>query len=286
MSSAKTGLFGAGNGAGNASVRLLNPISADLDEMRPSILPNLVDAAQRNADRGYPDLALCEVGPQYAGAAPEQQAMVAAGLRAGDAAPRHWSRPQKKVDAFMAKADAVAAIAAADGPVANLQVTADAPAWYHPGRSGVLRLGTKAVAFFGELHPAVLKAMKADGPMVGFEVFLEALPPPKAKQGRARPAVDAPSFQPVNRDFAFVVKDDVAAEKLLRAARTAEKELVADVQVFDVYAGKGVPDGHKSLALAVTLQPRQRTLTDAEIEAVGQKIVAAVAKATGATLRS
>lgn len=281
MEGSKAELFG---GAGDA-LRLVNPISADLDVMRPSILGNLIQAAGRNADRGYPDLGLFELGPAFRNPSPNGQDTVAAGLRAGAAVPRNWAAKARVVDVFDAKADALAALEAAGAPVANLQVTTDAPDWYHPGRSGVLRLGPTVLARFGEVHPAVLGAFGAKGPLAAFEVMLDAVPMPKRKGGTARPLVQLSPFQPLERDFAFIVDEAVEADRLVRAARGADKALIADVTVFDVYRGQGVEPGRKSVALSVTLQPRDRTLTEEEIEAVGAKVVAAVAKAAGGTLR-
>jgi len=269
------------------ALRLANPISSELDVMRPSVLATLVEAAGRNSDRGFPDIALFEIGPQYRTAEPDGQDTVAAGLRAGRPnAARHWAESERPLDAFDAKADAVAVLAALEAPVARLQTTADAPGWYHPGRSGVLRLGPKtALARFGELHPRVLDIFGLRAPVVAFEVFLDALPKPKEKDGKAKPALELPPFQPVTRDFAFVVDRDVPAEAVLRAARSAEKQLLEAVDLFDVYAGEKMPEGKKSLAIAVTLQPRDRTLTEKEIDAVGARIVAKVKKDTGAELR-
>lgn len=272
-------------GGGDPSLRLANPISADLDAMRPSILPNLIDAARRNSDRGLGDGGLFEVGPHYETTAPEGQRMVAAGLRWGSHGPRHWAARPRPVDAFDAKADAIAALEAAGAPVANLQVAADAPAWYHPGRSGSLRLGPKVLARFGELHPATLAAFDLDGPAAAFEAFLDAVPQPKARAGKARPPLKLSPFQPVVRDFAFILDAGVSADAVIKAVRNADKALIADVGVFDLYTGPGVPEGCKSLAVAVTLQPVQATLTEAEIEAVSQRIVAAVESATGGSLR-
>jgi len=280
VSSQQAALFGGAP----ESLRLVNPISADLDVMRPSVLPGLVAAAARNADRTLADAALFEVGPQYADDTPAGQALVAAGLRAGAAAPRHWAVPARGVDAFDAKGDALAVLAACGAPVDKLQVTADAPGWYHPGRSGSLRLGPKVLAHFGELHPRVLKALELRGPAAACEVFMAEIPLPKAA-AKLRPAVEISPFQPVTRDFAFVVDAEVPAEKLLRAAKGADKTLIAGVDLFDVYAGKGIDPGKKSLAIAVTLQPRDHTLTEAEIEAAAEKIVAQVGKATGGVLR-
>ena len=272
-------------GGGQADLRLLNSIAAELDTMRPSILPNLLDAATRNEARGLSNPALFEVGPQYRDATPQGQRTVAAGLRHHAAVPRHWQGPPRTVDGFDAKADAMAVLAAIGAPVENMSAQAGAPDWYHPGRSGVIRLGDRVMAQFGELHPEIVAAADLKGPVAAFEVFLDAPPPPKAKATKARPRLVLSAFQPLERDFAFIVEAGVEAEKLVRAARAADKALVVGARVFDVYAGKGVPEGSKSVALSVTLQPVERTLTDAEIEAVCAKIVAQVGKATGATLR-
>jgi phenylalanyl-tRNA synthetase beta chain len=270
-------------GGGQPSLRLVNPISADLDQMRPSVLPNLLDAARRNADRGFPDVALFELGPLYRDDTPEGQANVAGGLRAGRLGPRDWRVKPGEPDLFVAKDDAVAALAAAGAPADNLQVSGEPPAWFHPGRAGVLRLGPAVLGHFGELHPEVLDAFDVKGPVAAFEVFLDAVALPRGS--RTRPLLRLSVFQPIERDFAFTVDRDVAAETLLRAARGVDRKLVTDIRLFDVYEGKGLPDGKKSLAVAVTLQPQDATLTDAEIEAFSQRLVAAVEKATGGTLR-
>jgi phenylalanyl-tRNA synthetase, beta subunit, non-spirochete bacterial len=272
-------------GGGAEALTLVNPISTDLAVMRPSLLPNLIQAAGRNADRGFRDVALFEVGPQYAGDRPEDQALVASGIRAGRLAPRHWADGVRPVDAYDAKADALALLAALGAPVDRLGLTTDAPAWYHPGRSGVFRLGPKQMlAAFGEVHPRVLQALGVKGPVVAFEVFLNAVPLPKDK-GTAKPALVLSAFQPLERDFAFVVDQDVTAEAVIRAAKGADKALITEVRVFDVFVGEALGEGKKSLAITAVLQPVERTLTDAEIEAVAGKIVAAVVKATGGTLR-
>jgi phenylalanyl-tRNA synthetase beta chain len=273
-------------GGTKPELTLANPISAELDVMRPSILPNLLMAAARNAARGIADLGLFEVGPQYADATIEGQALAAAGIRCGMTGPRHWREKPRAVDAFDAKGDAQGLLAALGAPVENLQVTADAPAWYHPGQSGQFRLGPSVLARFGAIHPRVLKALDLDGPAMGFEVLLDAIPQPKVKAGPQRPPLKASAFQPVERDFAFLVAADQPAEKLIRAARGADKALIQNVSLFDLYEGERIEAGKKSVAISVTLQSADRTLTDAEIESASQKIVAAVAKATGAVLRS
>jgi phenylalanyl-tRNA synthetase beta chain len=281
-SSAAASLFGGVK----PELALANPISADLDVMRPSILPNLAMAMARNASRGLGDLGLFEVGPHYADASPEGQALVAAGLRTGQTGPRHWRDKPRSVDAFDAKADAMALLTALGAPVENFQVTADAPAWYHPGQSGQLRLGPTVLARFGTLHPRVAQALDLEGPAVAFEVMLDAIPQPKARSGPQRAPLKASAYQPVERDFAFLMASDVPADKLIRAARSADKTLIQNVGLFDLYEGDRIEAGKKSVAISVTLQPVDRTLTDAEIEQVSQKIVAAVMKATGAVLRS
>ncbi|MDE1901355.1 MAG: phenylalanine--tRNA ligase subunit beta [Alphaproteobacteria bacterium] len=265
------------------ALRLVNPISSDLDVMRPSILGNLIQAAKRNADRGFAEAALFEIGPVFRDQTPEGQSMIATALRAG-ATPRHWAQPVRAVDAYDAKADALAALAAAGAPVASLQITADAPAWYHPGRSGSLRLGPTVLAFFGEIHPSVLAACDAAGPMAGCEIFMANIPAARAT-GTAKPLLKLDALQPVSRDFAFVVGRDITAAKLIKAVRDADKNLIRDVSVFDVYQGDKVEAGKKSIAVSVTLQPADKSLTDAEIDAIAAKIAASVAKVTGATLR-
>ncbi|WP_428687487.1 phenylalanine--tRNA ligase subunit beta [Roseibium sp.] len=277
-------------GGGSAALSLANPISSEMTDMRPSLLPGLLAAAQRNADRGFGDIALFEIGQIFENDTPEGQKMAAAGVRRGTAklqgSGRHWSGASGNVDVFDAKADAEAALAEIGAPVEKLMVTADAPATFHPGRSGCLKLGPKnTLAVFGEIHPRTLQKLDIEGPLVAFEVYLDALPQPKGKSSRSKGALNASGLMPVQRDFAFLVGKDVSAETLLKAARGADKALVTDVTLFDIYEGKGVPEDQKSVAIDVTLQPRQKTLTDEEIDAVAKKIIANVEKSTGGTLR-
>jgi phenylalanyl-tRNA synthetase beta chain len=269
-------------GAAPDALRLSNPIAADLDQLRPTPLATLALAAKRNAARGYPDVALFEIGPAFATDAPDGQKLVASGLRAGST-PRSWLVPQRPVDAMDAKADLWTLLAAVGVPLDALQVTTDAPSFLHPGRSGIVRQGPRTVmGYFGELHPRLLAALDLPGPIVAFELNLDAVADPKR---RKKAAPDLPAFQPVRRDFAFLVDTTVPADNVLRAAKGAERTLITAVSLFDVYEGNKMADGKKSLGVEVTFQPRERTLTDAEIEAASQKVVAAVAKATGATLR-
>ena len=272
-------------GGGSTDLVLINPISADLDVMRPSILPNLVAAARRNANMGTADIALFETGPQYRDAEPTGQQNFATGLRVGQAISRNWTGSARPVDVFDAKADVLATLAALGAPAGNLVVSNDAAPWYHPGRSGSLRLGASVLAWFGELHPRVRNAMDLKAAAVAFEIDLDAVPAPRSRSP-ARKLLRLSPFQPVNRDFAFVVDRDVPAASVLRTAQAADRKLIANVRLFDEYVGAGVPDGKKSLAIAVTLQPVEATFTEADLEAVSGKIVAQVAKHNGGVLRT
>jgi len=271
-------------GGGDEARQLSNPIAADLDALRPTPLPALLAAAGRNAARGFSNLSLFEIGPGFESGMPEAQVTVAAGLRTGHAA-RDWSKSTHDADAFDVKADMLAALEAVTGVPMSAPVTRGAPGWYHPGRSGVIALGKTVIARFGELHPRVLAAFDLKLPAAAFEIFLDAIPDPKQK-GKARPLFTPSPYQAIERDFAFVVQRGVAAGDIVKAIRNAERSLIESVTIFDVYEGKGVPEGHKSVAVSVRLQPRDKTLTDAEIEAVATAIVAGVAKATGGSLRS
>ena len=287
----------------DSELNLANPISSDLDVMRPNLLANLMGACGRNIDRGETQIGLFEVGAVYEGVAPDAQRVVAAGLRHGRMAARHWAGKGRDADVFDAKADALAVLEALGVPLAAAQTTADAPDWYHPGRSGTLRLGPKTVlACFGDIHPRVLHDLDMVGPLTAFEVFLDALPLAKGRKGYTRARLDASDLPAVDRDFAFLVDENVLAGDLARAAASADKDLIADVSIFDVYTrqhdereeeekgkielGGQLPLGKKSLAISVRLQPTEQTLTEAEIEAVSGKVVAAVEKATGGRLRS
>lgn len=266
-------------GATPDALRLSNPIASDLDQMRPTPLATLALAAKRNAARGYADVSLFEIGPAFAVDAPDGQRLVAAGLRAGSTS-RSWIAPQRAVDVMDAKADLWALAGAVGVPLEALQVTTDVPSFLHPGRAGIVRQGPKnPIGLFGEVHPRLVKALDLPGPMVVFELDLDAVADPKR---RKKGAPDLPAFQPVRRDFAFVVDPEVTADSVLRAAKGAERHLITGVLLFDVYP---MEDGRNSLGIEVTFQPREKTLTDAELEAASQKVIAAVAKATGATLR-
>jgi phenylalanyl-tRNA synthetase beta chain len=277
-------------GGGQPELALANPIAADLSDMRPSLIPGLVAAVQKNADRGFPDTALFEVGQIFRGDQPADQLTAAAGIRRALAKPsgigRHWLKRDGEVDAFDAKADALAVLTAAGAPSSALQVVPGGSAWLHPGRSGTIQIGPQNIlGHFGELHPAALEALDARGPLVGFEVILERIPEPKARATRTKAVLEHSPFQPVERDFAFVVEANVKAADLVRAAASADRKLITSVTVFDVYEGNGIAAGKKSIAIAVTIQPREKTMTDAEIEALAAKIVGEVNKRTGGVLR-
>jgi phenylalanyl-tRNA synthetase beta chain len=276
-------------GGGKSELTLANPIAADLSDMRPSLLPGLIAAVQANADRGLSDVALFEVGQVFRGDRPEDQLVAAAGVRHGFATSagigRHWSG-SKTADAFDAKADALAVLAEAGAPMQALQIVPGGPTWLHPGRSGTIQIGPQNVlGYFGELHPRTLQVLRADGPLMGFEVILDRIPQGKQRPTRAKPSLELSAFQPVSRDFAFIVDRGTKAGDIVRATQGVDKKLITDVSVFDVYEGKGIEEGKKSIAIAVTMQPREKTMTDEEIEAVAAKIVAEVARKTGGMLR-
>ncbi len=277
-------------GGGQSALALANPIASDLSDMRPSLLPGLVAAAQANSDRGFPDVALFEVGQVFKGDRPEDQLIAASGVRHGFASSsgvgRHWSG-SATADALDAKADAFAVLAAAGAPMQALQVVPGGAGWLHPGRSGTIQIGPQNVlGYFGELHPRVLEVLRADGPMMAFEVILDRIPDAKQKPTRAKPVLELSPFQPVSRDFAFIVDRGVKSGDIVRAAQGADKKLISDVTVFDVYEGKGIDEAKKSVAIAVTIQPREKTMTDQEIETVAKKIVEEVTKKTGGVLRA
>jgi len=276
-------------GGGSDLLELDNPISSELTSMRPSLFPGLLAAVHRNMNRGFNDVAVFELGQAYRDDTAEGQLLLASGVRTGAAkftgSGRHWSGRAEPVDAFDAKADVFAALTMLGLDPSRAQVTRDAPAWFHPGRSGTLRLGPKLVlAQFGELHPEALARADIEGRAVGFEIFLSNLLAEKRK-ARARPPFEAVDLLPVRRDFAFVLDGDVPAGDVVRAALGADKALNPSVNVFDVFTGGNLGDGKKSLAIEVTLQPTDHTLTDAEIDKVSEKIIAAVKKATGGEIR-
>jgi phenylalanyl-tRNA synthetase beta chain len=276
-------------GGGAPALRITNPISSEMTDMRPSLLPGLLAAARGNAHRGFQDAALFEAGQIFRGDAPEDQVNAASGVRTGTVrfggGGRHWDGAAKAVDIFDVKADALAVLEALGLDVTKVQAARNAPAWFHPGRSGALQLGPKTIlAHFGELHPETLKAMDLEGAVAAFEVFLDAVPASRRK-GTAKGPLIASDFQPVKRDFAFLADKAVEAAAVLRAAEGADKCLISRVSIFDIFEGQGVPEGKKSLAVEITLTPLQGTLTDAEIEAVSAKVIAQVKRATGAELR-
>lgn len=272
-------------GGGKPALKLANPIASDLSDMRPSLLPGLAMAAQRNADRGYADVALFEVGQIFLGDGEKDQRIVAAGLRRGLSGGRHWSGTAES-DLYDVKADVMALLAALNIPTGGLQIKAGGPSFLHPGRSATLGFGPNLIGCFGELHPRAAEALGAEGRLMVFEISLDALPTPKKKPTKAKSKLDLSDLQPVSRDFAFLVDQKVEAETVLKIARGIDKALVADVTVFDRYAGKGIEPGKVSLGLAVTLQPREKTLTDGEIDAFSTKLVSEVSAKTGAVLRA
>jgi phenylalanyl-tRNA synthetase beta chain len=277
-------------GGGQEQLEIANPISSEMTTMRPSLLPGLLAAVKRNRNRGFLDLALFEVGQAYRSDEPAGQFAAASGVRAGAAllagSGRHWAGSPVPADLFDAKADVAGLLAELGLDAAKAQITRDAPPWFHPGRSASMRLSPKTViAHFGVVHPDVLGLLGVDAPVAAFEVYLEALPPQRRK-GAQRAALRAEALLPVRRDFAFVLDADVPAGDVVKAAFGADRTRIAGVSVFDLFEGQSLGPGKKSLALEVTLQPTERTLTDADIDGVSAKIIAAVVKATGGEIRA
>ena len=271
-------------GGGADNLKLVNPISADLSVMRPSILPNLLSASARNQDRGEADAAMFEVGPVFLGDAPEDQRTAATGIRHGGTAPREWHGSSRAIDVFDARADAEAALAGLGVKLAGVQVKAEGPDWFHPGRRGQLIQGRTVLASFGEIHPAVAEAYGLKGRVVGFEIHTDDVPMPKSK-GPAKPLLSLSVYQPVTRDFAFIVDRDVAAGDLLKAVKSGAGPLLSDMAVFDLYEGANIGEGKKSVAVTITLTPTKATLTEEEIEKISAEIVKIAGKNCGATLR-
>ncbi|MEO9298435.1 phenylalanine--tRNA ligase subunit beta [Devosia alba] len=278
-------------GGGQESLQLANAIAADMTDMRPSLLPGLLAAARRNANRGIDDLGLFEVGQVFLSASPEGQHTYASGIRTGTArltgAGRHWSGKADKVGVFDAKADLAAALDALGVDIDKVQILAEPAPWSHPGRGGRIALGPKiTLGWFGELHPAMAAELDIDFPVAAFEIDLDAIPEPRQKATKTKPALALSSLMPLTRDFAFVVDASVTAATILRAARGADKALIKDVTIFDVFEGAHLGEGRKSVAIAVTIQPSDKTLTDEDIDTISAAIVAAVTKSTGGVLRA
>jgi phenylalanyl-tRNA synthetase beta chain len=279
-------------GGGADELELDNPISADMSSMRPGLLPGLLAAARRNRARNMNDAALFEVGQAYGGPDPQDQLMIAAGARFGQneltGSGRHWSGDAMSADLFAVKADCMAVLAHLGMDAARLQVSRDAPDFFHPGRSGTVRLGPKNVlGHFGEIHPGLMAKLDMDGPLAGFEIFLDNLPEPRRRQaGHSRGALDISELHPVRRDFAFILDAEVAAGDVMRAAMGADRKMIEAVNVFDSFEGEALGAGRKSVAIEVVIQPRGESLTDKQIEAISDRIVKAVEKATGGSLRS
>ena len=277
-------------GGGQETLQLANAIAADMTDMRPSLLPGLLAAIRRNANRGTADLGLFEVGQVFLSDAPEGQHTYATGIRTGTArlggAGRHWAGKPEAVGVFDAKADLAAVLDALGYDIDKMQLFADPAPWSHPGRGGRVAQGPKTLGWFGELHPAWAAELDIDGPVAAFELDLDTLPEPRKKATKTKPALDLSALMPLSRDFAFVVDKSVTSGAILKAARGADKALISDVNVFDVFEGVHVGEGKKSVAIAVTLQPTDKTLTDEDIEKVSAAIIAAVTKTSGGVLRT
>ncbi|AHC73835.1 phenylalanyl-tRNA synthetase, beta subunit [Candidatus Endolissoclinum faulkneri L5] len=272
-------------GGGTQALQIVNPISIDLAAMRPSILPNLITAATRNINVGYPDIAMFEVGPQYTGDQPEDQSQVAVGLRVGRTGRRDWRNFDRAVDLFDVKADVIALLEMIEVSVIKLHLSQKTPNWYHPARSGCFCLGSKIIAYFGDLHPYILKYFDLNAPAVAFEVLLDNLPIPEQKKPQ-RPLLEDNIFQSIVRDFAFIVADDLPADRVTQAVVNADKTIINSVHVFDQYRGPSIPKGTKSIAVEVTMQSLYGTMNNDQIKTTSAKIIANVKKNTKGILRN
>jgi phenylalanyl-tRNA synthetase beta chain len=286
ISKAQAGAFGGGSD----SLKLANPIAADMSDMRPSLLPGLIAATQRNVDRAIRDVAMFEVGQIFQGNKPQDQKIAATGLRRGLSSKigqgRHWSYSAKPVDIYDVKADAFALLSALNISTDSMQLVVGAPSWFHPGRSATMQFGPKGIlGYFGELHPRVLQELGIDGAIMAFEIVLDNLPAQKQKLTKIKPKLELSAYQPITRDFAFIVDKATRADDLVKTARCIDRTLVSQVRLFDLYEGQGVEQGKKSLAIEVTLQPRDRTLNDSEIDEFATKLIAEITKKTGGVLR-
>ena len=271
-------------GGGDEALRLANPISADLNMMRPTILPNLLQATGRNLRRGSTDLSFFEIGPVFHGVPADQQFHICCGVRQGRGRVADWRHSNEMVSVYDAKADLLNALSAIGVSVDNLQITNEAPDYYHPGRSGALMQGRTILGYFGEIHPSIAKHFDVKGACVGFELFFQRVPTPKDK-GPAKPLLALNALQALSRDFAFVVDKNITADALMRAVKAGGKPFVSSVNIFDVYEGDKMEDGKKSVAITVTIQPQKATLVDAEIVQISDKIIASVAKNCGGVIR-
>lgn len=270
---------------GNEPVLLCNPITAEMDEMRPSVLINLLQGLKSNIARGYQDVCLFECGPEFFGRKPGEQRLVAAGIRSGYINKKHWLKEERAFDVFDVKADAMAAIAAANGPAESAKISIDAPEYYHPGRSGVLRLGANVIAYFGEIHPAILKKFGIKQRVCAFEVLVDNIPLPRNSKDKAKKKLELSLLQPVDKDMAFIVDRKIKADDVIAAAKNADRNYIAEVRVFDVYEGENLPEDKKSIALTLTFQPREATFSDQDIETLMMKVEQAEKAKCNAVLR-
>ena len=270
----------------NPKLVLDNPISADLSVMRPNLLANLIKASGRNVDRGNKNIALFEGGNQFRTDEADGQDYIIAAVRRGQSALKQWTHTPVDVDAYDVKADVEALLKSIGVSTENAQIVPEAPHWYHPGRSGVIRLGPKNImAYFGEIHPSILKKLDVKGPLVAFEIMLDNIPYPQNQGGNNRGSLRVSDYQAVERDFAFVVDKDIDAAIIIKAAKGADKALIDRVMIFDIYEGANIGEDKKSVAFNIRLQPYDKTLTDEEIEAISQKVIKNVEKSTGGSLR-
>lgn len=278
-------------GGGQKKLQLINPISSELNTMRPSLFPNLIASAKRNHDRGLRDISLFELGQCYKGVNPEDQVDNAAGIRFGNAlgmgGSGDWREPKREYNVFDVKEDVITLLAVLGMAENKYQLSTETPPWYHPGKSGVLRQGPKnIIAYFGEIHPRVIKKFGLSGSLLGFEVMLNNIPDLKNKLSLSRGRFHLSDLMSVSRDFAFVVDEEINADKLIKVIKNIDQKIISEVKLFDVYRGKNIDSNKKSIAVEVKMQPEKLTFTDQEIDAISSKIIKEVSNSLGAVLRS
>lgn len=269
---------------GKKPLDLENPISTDLSTMRPSLLCGLLSATSRNHARGFKNNSLFEIGKVFYGFLETEQPLHLSVLKTGSEANKHWQKPLQEYSIYDIKADALALLDNLGVPVSGLSILPNAPSYYHPARSGCIMLGKMIYGYFGELHPKILKHYDITSRAVACEIFLDNIPLPKQKKSTALSKADIHSLQSVSRDFAFVLDKNIPAENLLRAVRKAEKKLITNIEIFDVFSGGNLQENQKSIAIRVTLQPLEKSLTDMELAAIMNNIINE-ARLVGAVLR-
>ncbi len=269
---------------GKFALNLVNPISSELTDMRPSIIPNLLLAVQKNVNMGSQDLSFFETGPIFKGDSPNEQISTITGIRYGDKIKKDWQKEAEKFDFYDIKLDVTKALDSIGVPDNKLRIFPEAPSYFHPGRSAVLKIGQNIIANFGEIHPEIVEFVGLNKSAIGFEIFYENIPLPKRNK-ISRPMLKISNLQPVTREFAFLIDEEIESEKVSQIAKSVNKDLITDVTILDIYNGEKIPQDMKSVAIKVTIQPIQETLTDTALEEISANLILAIEKNLSGSLR-